>query len=452
MRMPLLAAVLLAVLAPAMSAQAADAPGAGTPVLNAQSFWCCHLTWKTEMVRSESGALGPVEVAAGKPAKVTGTALPPDSWSAPGFDDSAWVRLQAPIRCGRSLVLICLRGKCEVRDPVAFGELELVLDFRGGAVVYLNGEEIGRSHVAGGKGKVDLQAAAEDYPKEAYVRPDGISLLQLSGSGDPVTYKDRIALRARKLTVRLPKTSLRKGVNVLALELHRAPTHEVMHKGKKPEAWDWTMLGYQGCTLTASGGAAVVSNVSRPAGFRIWNHSVMTAVNPGEYADPNESLGPVQIVGCRNGAFSGQLVAGSTEAVKGLTAEPSALKGPGGAEIPASAVQVRWASAIRTSGYDFGMEALELAPPAEVPATKQGAVQPILVTVNVPKDAKPGDYTGKLTVNAGATAVEAAIGLKVVDYTLPDARDYCSHAGLVQSPDSLALRYNMPNALEGHRE
>jgi hypothetical protein len=177
----------------------------------------------------------------------------------------------------------------------------------------------------------------------------------------------------------------------------------------------------------------------------------MSVVEPAEYADPNEPIGAMRIVGCRNGAFSGQIAAGATEAIKGLKAEASALKGPGGAEIPASAVQVRWPRAIRAvAKNDFGLESLEVAPPAEVPAAGGAALQPVYVTVNIPKDAKPGDYAGKLAVSAGSAPVDVPVAVKVLDWTLPDAKDFSTHAGLVQSPDSLALQYNAPLWSEAH--
>ena len=43
----------------------------------------------------------------------------------------------------RSLALMCLRGRFEVRDPAQVADLALTLNFRGGAVIYLNGKEVG---------------------------------------------------------------------------------------------------------------------------------------------------------------------------------------------------------------------------------------------------------------------------------------------------------------------
>jgi hypothetical protein len=49
----------------------------------------------------------------------------------------------------------------------------------------------------------------------------------------------------------------------------------------------------------------------------------------------------------------------------------------------------------------FFFDGLENDPPAEVPVDKAGggAVQPVWLTVRVPKDAQPGAYSGQLTIS-----------------------------------------------------
>lgn len=64
--------VLLTLLVLAAPAPAGESPPASATVLNTKSFWRCHLTWKTEMVRGEAGTLAPVEIGKGKPARITG--------------------------------------------------------------------------------------------------------------------------------------------------------------------------------------------------------------------------------------------------------------------------------------------------------------------------------------------------------------------------------------------
>ena len=68
--------------------------------------------------------------------------------------------------------------------------------------------------------------------------------------------------------------------------------------------------------------------------------------------------------------------------------------------------------------------------PAKIALIKTGgvAVQPVWITVTVPADARPGDYRGKVTVGAdGTRALEIPLHLAVLDWKLPDSRDFTTH-------------------------
>ncbi len=52
-----------------------------------------------------------------------------------------------------------------------------------------------------------------------------------------------------------------------------------------------------------------------------------------DWGDPNEKLAPIQLVGTRNGAFSGKVVVGSDAAIKGLSARMTDLKSGSGGTI-----------------------------------------------------------------------------------------------------------------------
>ncbi|MHC4917330.1 MAG: glycoside hydrolase domain-containing protein, partial [Planctomycetota bacterium] len=176
--------------------------------------------------------------------------------------------------------------------------------------------------------------------------------------------------------------------------------------------------------------------------------------------------------GTRGGVFSGQVVVGSSSALKGVAAQVSDLKGPGGASIPASAVLIRYAqlgpdtedtnealkawdggSEVRYKRKTQRFEALLPEAPAEVPVSAEGgvALQPIFLTVRVPRDAKPGEYRGGLTVRAGGKeAAKAELRLSVSDWALADPQDFLTHSGLVQSPHSIAMQYKVPLWSEEH--
>ena len=106
-------------------------------------------------------------------------------------------------------------------DPAGVGPLKLRLTYRGGAVVYLNGREIARGDMP--TGKIEPLTLARDYTEADVVGPDGGPLRPTSRGRLPRGAKAAdYAKRFRTLSVALPADSLRKGSNVLAVELHRA--------------------------------------------------------------------------------------------------------------------------------------------------------------------------------------------------------------------------------------
>jgi len=62
------------------------------------------------------------------------------------------------------------------------------------------------------------------------------------------------------------------------------------------------------------------------------------------------------------------------------------------------------------------------------------------VTVNVPADAAPGMYEGTLAV-AGR---QIPVKLTVAGWTLPKPADYETYVDFIESPESVALRYDVP--------
>ena len=102
-----------------------------------------------------------------------------------------------------------------------------------------------------------------------------------------------------------------------------------------------------------------------------------------DWGDRTEKLRPIEIVGVRNGAFSGKVMVGSTKPIQGLKATVGDLKGPSGV-IPAAQVQVRYALpwgdnyALRSRssmGYvDDELGCLSETAPDEIPLSKSKTV------------------------------------------------------------------------------
>jgi hypothetical protein len=408
--------------------------------------------------------------------RVVGSPPPPADWRQPQFDDGDWIRTPRPMGSHyRSLAVVCLRGKFEVDDPAQVEELSLAASFQGGVVAYLNGHEVARASLP--QGKIDFETLADDYPKEVYLASPNCLLTQTNASSAVIGeddasqvlkdagLADRYKRRFRHLRAALPAKLLQKGVNVLAIEVHRAAADESMFTLMSPKemgynvqdnrSFWWNRASLEGLKLTAKAPpAAVAGNLARPKGIQAWNWPVAEPIDLRTYGDPNEPLGPIRLCGARNGAYSGQIVVSSPAAIQGLTAEAGALRAPGGGVIPAGRVLVRFPQIHARSSMGFA--ALEPAVPGTIAAVERReagvlAMQPVWVTVEVPRDAPAGDYTGTLSVRAeGLARADVPIRLHVSGWALPEPQDFTTHMGFVQSPDSVAMRYGVPMWSEPH--
>ncbi|MBA4388095.1 MAG: hypothetical protein C0404_08950, partial [Verrucomicrobia bacterium] len=471
---------LALVLAAGCAAAAGEPPAAGKTdlVLDTGSFWRCHQTLRDRTVGSGPDAKS-FMLGRGNQMMHWNSRLPPADWMQPEFDDSAWWRAPGPFYGSSgtryryeygflqpdAIALISLRGKFGVDDPGKVKSLTFSAAYRGGIVVYLNGKEVKRANLP--EGKIDFETLAEEYPREAYVRPDGAVLRW--GWGDPEKNLDRLEMRIRRLEkVSLPVENLRKGMNVLAVEIHRSPyIKDFVNLDRSWEGFQ-CHAGLLSAQLRTDSPDAIVKNVIRPKGFQVWNANPMMAIFDMDYGDPSEELHPIHIAGARNGTFSGQVVVSSDQPILGLKAEIGGLKlKEGDGSIRPAAIQVRYAqpggqeqdSAGRYgTGEVSRFDALAETPPAEVPVYSKssgrapyGAVQPIWITVNVPADAVGGEYRGTLTIGAnGQKNVEVPVRLVVSEFVLPAPKDYITFVDMIESPESVALYYDVPLWSEKH--
>ncbi len=465
-RLVLAAAILLAEIA---VVRAEDAPKRHM-ALETRSQWRCFFVWQRELIQWSSGEVLPFAAPAKGPIQKEPegaaplSAAPAADWASPDFDDTAWAFSPGPfegIPSRRDLAAIYLRARFEVSDPAAAGELSLTMSFRGGAAVYLNGKELVRKHLPGGR--LEPNTLAEPYPPEAYVDPDGALLAQGYGQQrrQPIVPAG-MQLRQRKIdTLQIPPAELRKGMNVLAIELHRAPTSELFYTAKNPTERgrpEWSMVGFDGLELTA----ASTDGFPAPATVSVWPGNPLIEMWNGGPREVRGGLAPVSIVGTRNGAFSGVVVLHSTQPIRGLKVEPSDLAhAEARASVPAAAVEVRYGLAGDApvpglqGRYPKGAQFLgvlgESAPQeVTVPAGASGATLPIWLTIRVGRDAAPGDYRGALAIHANNIAVSAPVHLSVADYALPDTKEFVAFAGLMQSPESVALKYGVELWSDAH--
>ncbi len=460
-------------------------PPTGNIILDTNGFWRFYPVLRTVVVRD-----GDLLKEVGAPCN---TPAPPADWTSAEFDDSGWVRIAgAPfatwshweacaranvgfLYCSRSSLAVgevCLRGKFHVDDPAGAKGLKLSLTYRGGVAVSVNGKEIAREHLPK-QGPLAPETPAEIYPREAWFLADGELPRGYGGKG---SNSDRLPKRLRSAEIEIPASVLRKGTNVLALDIHRSPlTKEAYDKLKPLKDYDVSFCAWEACglfsaRLEASEPDSVQQNATRSAGLQVWNSDLLRADRDTDWGDPNEPLKPIRIVGARNGSFSGKVVVGSSSDIKGLKASIGDLDGPSGAKIPAAAVEIRYAVPdLPRAESDFNrFDSLLESPPAEVTVRRKkpnpdavrmmpgemspvpGAVVPAWITVNVPADAKPGDYRGMLKIAAGGKDSPVPVELHVSGFALPDAKDRRTFVELVESPDTLALEYGDALWSESH--
>jgi len=309
---------------------------------------------------------------------------------------------------------------------------------------------------------------------------------------------DRLTkLRSRALgPLVLPSRLLRKGANVLAVQFRASPFHPVMWacgiENARPRMRPFSHGRIDHLELRAAGRGAP-SALKRPAGVQVWVEDVHARVFNSEYLEPGAGVGVLRIVAARNGTYSGQIVVGTDRELTAVKATPSALAGAGGT-IPASA----WATGVMASdpadallamgmddydhkpGYQMRYAILRHGPaglsrsfrlrgnfrhlrffdrlsgPASATAGAPNAIQrvgdpvpadscqPVWVRLKVPASARPGRYRGKITVRAeGIQPVAVPVDVEVIDWTLPDPRDFATVVAAEQSPYGLARQYKV---------
>ncbi len=196
---------------------------------------------------------------------------------------------------------------------------------------------------------------------------------------------------------------------------------------------------------------SILTPATASAQVRLFNYDILSSV---VQVDEVEPLKPIVIAGTRNGTFSGCVGVESSAAIKGLKAVMSPLSGSAG-EIPADAVQVRYAT---SWGGNFGrweprgLDILHETPPAAVSDRKQ-SLAGVWVTVTVPAEAAAGKYSGQLTVEAEGLAPQTLpVELTVAEWTVPETQQWRTWIEMLQSPDTLAVEYDLELWSDRHWE
>jgi len=468
----------------------------------------------------------------------------PGDWAGPGFDDSQWLRQRLPLMVGKTgpggresslgRRRGCLRFRFEVPDPAKARDLTLALTFRGGARVLLNGTEIARSHLPAD------EAFAEPYPIASYCHLDAEGAPKINtdrrgrksiafvgdfygpfdkaaprldrkrrpvpGLRQTTSYRkhfvlnreqwDRMqGLRNRTVgPVTLPAKLLRKGGNVLAVEIRAARLHPIA------AAWTSFVLAtnqaWDHCSLVrmrlSDPSGSVPSAMVRPAGVQVWAADMHRRFVSSEYGEPGAKPGTLRFAGAPNGTFSGQIVISTDSALEGLGAVAGRdLSSAGGAVIPAANISFHdmpphpLSHMIRLGqgrgGGDIGRNVLigpvnqALRRHAGAPASRDArnkragevnffdhiaaalprrvdanTCRPMWVRLHVPANARPGTYRGTISVGAkGLPPVSVPVVAEVHDWRVP-AGKFQTVVGMEQYPYSVAEYYKVPLWSDAH--
>lgn len=174
------------------------------------------------------------------------------------------------------------------------------------------------------------------------------------------------------------------------------------------------------------------------AALQVWIID-LAAVEPAAPPSPLPGLEPVVIIAARNGSFSGKVMVSGP--LKGLKATMSDLASEAG-RIATDRVTVRYGARWKDMDGWYGPHGLDIlldAPPEGASLTA------VWITVAVPQDARPGTYKGTLAIEAptGQT-VTVPVELRIMEWTLPEPKDFRTFIEMIQSPDTLAVEYGVP--------
>jgi hypothetical protein len=131
----------------------------------------------------------------------------------------------------------------------------------------------------------------------------------------------------------------------------------------------------------------------------------------------------------------------------GLRAEVSELRTVGGAVLPVEAARVQFVRQVRADGEVAG-DLLDEATRTAMPA---GSYRALWLTIEPPREALPGLYTGRLTVRADdADTLEFPLTLEVLPAVLPAPQDWQFHLDLWQHPWAIARWHDVAPWSEEH--
>lgn len=403
-------------------------------------------------------------------------------WMATDFDPQAagWVRRSEPLQMGnytggngplKSLMMVRAayhRANLVLDEPQP---MTLDITYRGGVRVFVNGQEVFRGHLP--EGEIDRDTRATGYG----AAPSSTAFRW--GATGALLQAERRLNRSGKVLI--DAQMLKAGLNVICIEnlasdVHISAMKHVRNYGSAGPGGSRTRefniayahTGINSFRLAPAAHEGDPPKLSRPGGVQVWAGDVHHRHHDVDFLEPGAKPGALRVVGLPNGSYSAVVLVGTDQVLKGLRLEPTDLTSQGGATIPAS--RLRLAGMIgkspepeqfaHTGGHREGVSLRGMhnyagwkyvdyvqAPALmfdvighEIPqAVPAGQTQPVWVTLDIPADARPGVYAGRVAVSAqGVPAVELPIQVEVFGWKLPDPADYITDVWIEQSPYGVA--------------
>src|SRR6266480_6780519 len=146
-----------------------------------------------------------------------------------------------------------------------------------------------------------------------------------------------------------------------------------------------------------------------PSGFEAWPVPIEKRISPGSFTRDLANR-TIKLVGCHNEFVSAQLASRNNKASR-LAYTTTTLRGTKGDEIPGDAIKVRFGAYLPVDeAGEYTADPL-LESTTQILAANQ--VQPIWITLHIPKTMKADKYHGTLNLSADEHSLEFALEVEV---------------------------------------
>lgn len=190
------------------------------------------------------------------------------------------------------------------------------------------------------------------------------------------------------------------------------------------------------------------SEGGNPQVFDTWPVPIEVRIAQGAFTRQPE-IKNIGLEGLAGEVLSAQVAVKSNRDIKGLKGSVSDLAGPGGAVIPANCAQVRYGAFLLVDETMM----LTADPLLEDEAVDVAAnlVQPVWLTLKLPRELVPGIYKGKFEVEAASGGrAEFDLSVEILPAVLPQPWDWIYYLNIWQDPSGVARAYKVGVWSEEH--